>query len=1105
MKNKKVFILLLLIPIIIFFIGRSFSLPYTEEIKSVEIQSVDYPNPGSWHIDKSAEWTGFGKARVTFDLNSVINVKEGQYKDVILVIDISGSMFGDKLTRAKNDAIELTNFLLSDTHNSMALIVFSDDSEIKTGFINDKDTMIGLLSDLTEGGNTNYNKALKNVNIVMNNYVQKDDTDIVTLFLTDGFPNEDTPNEVATYHMLKDKYPYMTINGIQYEMGIDIIREIINISDNQWLADMNTLHNVLFDATVVSIIYDNFVITDYINDEYFYVNSIDDIKVDRGEVSMEVENGIQKIIWNIGNKYKTGENIKMSIDLNLKEEYHETNGLYPTNKDESIISKLHEGVEKVVDSTLTPVLKNAYYVIYDKNTPTDCNLPSIASEEHYVYQNVTKKQDVLSCPGYVFKGWVIDENDKVDTKFINDDSFVMPEHDITFRATWIKQSLIKNTNGVVVEKSTLYRVLQKEAKNGIYAKEYKGEHQDSFDNTGNKKIYHWYANDATDANEILNRNNVVFANQCWKMYRTTDTGGVKLLYYGEAVDKQCLSTRGTHFGFAGTSTTTDLSGKFSYGTDYIYDKDNRTFKLTGDIILSTINSTNAQNEINNLIGMYTCKKQSAEDTCGLIYLIDGYSNSTKAFDIPMNSNASYSTLGKIVYNGSSSSQTTISDVGYMYNESYPRGEKYNNFSFSSSCSISNSYYLSDQITYGTIVEDNYSLVNPQLKSTLSSSELVGKYMLSNGKNGATPTAKYIYKISGSTPYCITIRNGALSPNFMSGYSYKKNSDGTYTINYPTRQSYVTWASSSGTAYKGKYICEGDNDTCKHLIHISDGGIANIYYRYVSVDTSYKFGESVEYKDGIYTLTGDIQDIWDVINSNERNKINSHHYTCFSDEISCSDVKYVYNYNNFNGPTFVYVTLSNVDNIESAINNMLKRNDDEYKLNAKDSRIKKAIELWYEKTIYDNFDSYIEDTIYCNDRSIFELNGWDSQNGNIYNTGLTHNGYNAIQNLKCPNEVDSFSTLNSEARLKYKIGMATRPELEIVGYRNLKAFGNDSSYYYLMTPFSAGSSARVDQYGNISSSGSETNIRPVISLRPDIEYVSGDGSLEHPYLVDDGTN
>ena len=48
------------------------------------------------------------------------------------------------------------------------------------------------------------------------------------------FSNEDTPNQVATYTVLKDKYPYMTIDGIQYEMGKDIIQEIIEISDNQW-------------------------------------------------------------------------------------------------------------------------------------------------------------------------------------------------------------------------------------------------------------------------------------------------------------------------------------------------------------------------------------------------------------------------------------------------------------------------------------------------------------------------------------------------------------------------------------------------------------------------------------------------------------------------------------------------------------------------------------------------------------------------------------------------------------------------------------------------------------------------------------------------------
>ena len=61
MKNKKIFILLLIVPIIIFFIGRSFS--QEVEVKSVEIQSEGYNTnvPGSWHITKSAEWTGFGK------------------------------------------------------------------------------------------------------------------------------------------------------------------------------------------------------------------------------------------------------------------------------------------------------------------------------------------------------------------------------------------------------------------------------------------------------------------------------------------------------------------------------------------------------------------------------------------------------------------------------------------------------------------------------------------------------------------------------------------------------------------------------------------------------------------------------------------------------------------------------------------------------------------------------------------------------------------------------------------------------------------------------------------------------------------------------------
>ena len=449
MNKRKYLFLLLIIPILVIFISRSFSLTYTQEIKSVEIQSNDYNNPGSWHIDKSAEWIGLGKARVTFDVNSVVKTSDARYKDVIFVMDVSGSMSGSKLDRAKQDAIDLTNYLLSDSHNSVALITFDSTSEIISGFTNNKVEMVNYITNLTDKGSTNYNAGLLNVDTVMENYVEDEHKDLIVLFLTDGYPNEDRPNEKATYGLLKDKYPYMTINGIQYEMGKDVIQDIVDISDNQFIADQSTLNNVLFEATIFPVEYDSFVVTDYINDENFYINSVNDVTVPYGEVSLEEENGVQKVIWNLGNNYKTGSKVTMTIDLQLKEQFYEAIGLYPTNKGETIVSKMPEENEKTKVSELTPVLKNGYNVIYDPNAPSDCNLSTIDTEPYIIYHNVTMRTDSLSCPGYIFKGWYIDTNDRFNMTMINDEVFVMPAHDVHIRGTWTKQGLVKAADGEV--------------------------------------------------------------------------------------------------------------------------------------------------------------------------------------------------------------------------------------------------------------------------------------------------------------------------------------------------------------------------------------------------------------------------------------------------------------------------------------------------------------------------------------------------------------------------------------------------------------------------------------------------------------------------------
>ena len=115
MKNKKVLILSILILVGLFLLVSSRAQTYTEEIRSVSIDGEGYTSniPGSWKIDKSAKWIGKGKAEVVFDVKSIPKT-DGNNIDIVLVMDVSGSMSGSKLDRAKEDAHELIDTLLSD-------------------------------------------------------------------------------------------------------------------------------------------------------------------------------------------------------------------------------------------------------------------------------------------------------------------------------------------------------------------------------------------------------------------------------------------------------------------------------------------------------------------------------------------------------------------------------------------------------------------------------------------------------------------------------------------------------------------------------------------------------------------------------------------------------------------------------------------------------------------------------------------------------------------------------------------------------------------------------------------------------------------------------
>ena len=315
----------------------------------------------------------------------------------------------EKLDKVKLDTIELINSLLSNSKNKAGLITFETNSQIISNFTNNKDDLIGKVNRLSTTGCTNYYQALINVDSILKEYVKEKDRECIVLFLTDGYPNEDIPNEVAQYEYLKSQYPFITINGIQYEMGKTILEPIKKVSDYQFIADMQNLNNVLFEASITSTTYENFEITDYIDTDYFYIEDESNIKTNRGKATLDKES--QKITWII-DELNSGRKAKMTIKVKLKEEFVNQGGIFPTNKKEEIKSKLDENEEKVTSES-TPILADNYKVVYDDNAPFGCKVEGdIPNERYYsVFDSVEISEQKLRCSGYKFKGWeIVTEN-----------------------------------------------------------------------------------------------------------------------------------------------------------------------------------------------------------------------------------------------------------------------------------------------------------------------------------------------------------------------------------------------------------------------------------------------------------------------------------------------------------------------------------------------------------------------------------------------------------------------------------------------------------------------------------------------------------------------
>ena len=390
----------------------------------------------------------------------------------------------------------------------------------------------------------------------------------------------------------------------------------------------------------------------------------------------------------------------------------------------------------------------------------------------------------------------------------------------------------------------------------------------------------------------------------------------------------------------------------------------------------------------------------------------------------------------------------------------------------------------------------------------------GEYDNTNKCNDSRGTHKGVIGTNGSEQ--------TLNSSYMYGdtYSYDLNTGNFTLLNTTT----ATWSDATANNLIGKYTCKTTSNTCTTLYGVNGYYDATTAYTtsYTIGDTEYShigrtpfnandnspamlgymfnkvynyksgwqasgtvYGSDVTYTNGTYTLT-----------NTSTTRDNTHHYSCNNTTGKCTNVRFIYYV--YNNSYEYYIELTVGTKIEDAVNEMLYADN----VNTKNSNIKTLIEVWYRQNMT-SYTNKLEDVVYCNDRSQenADTNGWN-KNGSL-STMMNFKNYNLNNDLSCSNITDKFTTTNTKAQSAYPVGLITAPEMYLLNNDNARKAGY---YYQLGSPgrFSMDLAyvRRVITTGstNLDNVKANRGARPAVSLVPGVEFSSGTGTMNDPYVI-----
>ena len=304
-------------------------------------------------------------------------------------------------------------------------------------------------------------------------------------------------------------------------------------------------------------------------------------------------------------------------------------------------------------------------------------------------------------------------------------------------------------------------------------------------------------------NNCADKRVVIFGGFCWNIIRTTETGGVKMIYNGKAVDNKCEVGREKQPMIVQSDEFIDYSGSMLFGKNFDYDLDTGTFTLKDTEIINVSNSNKDQT-----LNKYTC--MTTDETCSKIYFANysdygklhfpiSYSIANNYYSniafVSYNLPLTYSVYGSISTDSSHVNGQSIESIGYMYNKQY-------SFKYYNKPGNIN-YTFSDDIMYNHDTEI-YTLTGS--KKTVSNwadeyNQLGNKhYTCMNGLE-TCDTVAYVYRTTSGSMFYVDINDG--SKNIVEILNEALNSEDVNTYDSSAKFFIEKWFEKNLLQYSSK--------------------------------------------------------------------------------------------------------------------------------------------------------------------------------------------------------------------------------------------------------------------------------------------------------------